>query len=186
MITAGVTYRVLSDHLGSVREVVNVTDGSIAQRLDYDEFGNGTLDTSPGFQPFTFAGGIYDRHTMLTRFGARDYDSLAGKWATKDPILFNGDDHNLYEYVKSDPVSYLDTTGLKVASKKYLGYDMRCECPDVSGLELSIIFNAVEKERVGPYMVPVRCHCTCVYYLKCNKERIYRPGRCDMPGINSA
>ena len=45
----------------------------IAQRMDYDEFGNVITDTHPGFQPFGFAGGLYDLHTRLTRFGARDY-----------------------------------------------------------------------------------------------------------------
>ncbi|MDH5679538.1 MAG: RHS repeat-associated core domain-containing protein, partial [Nitrospinota bacterium] len=43
-------------------------------------------DTNPGFQPFGFAGGLYDQHTKLTRFGARDYDAHAGRWTSKDPI----------------------------------------------------------------------------------------------------
>ena len=32
------------------------------------------------FQPFGFAGGLYDHQTGLIRFGARDYDSEAGRW----------------------------------------------------------------------------------------------------------
>ncbi len=40
MVKAGVTYRIVSDHLGSPRLVINTTDGSVAQRMDYDEFGN--------------------------------------------------------------------------------------------------------------------------------------------------
>jgi hypothetical protein len=39
VIKGGTTYRVLTDHLGSVRLVVNASTGVIAQRLDYDEFG---------------------------------------------------------------------------------------------------------------------------------------------------
>jgi YD repeat-containing protein len=74
MVKGGVTYRIISDHLGSVRLVVNASDGSIAQRIDYDEFGNVTADTNPGFQPFGFAGGLYDPDTGLVRFGARDYE----------------------------------------------------------------------------------------------------------------
>ena len=46
MIKGGVTYRIISDHLGSVRLMVNAADGSIAQRIDYDEFGNITSDTN--------------------------------------------------------------------------------------------------------------------------------------------
>jgi YD repeat-containing protein len=40
MVKGGVTYRIVSDHLGSVRLVVNTTTGVIAQRMDYDEWGN--------------------------------------------------------------------------------------------------------------------------------------------------
>ena len=49
------TYRIVSDHLGSVRWVMNTADGSIAQRIDCDAFGDILLDINPGFQPFGFA-----------------------------------------------------------------------------------------------------------------------------------
>ena len=111
MVKAGVTYRIISDHLGSPLLVINTTDGSIAQQIDYDEFGNVLNDTNPGFQPFGFAGGIYDLHTQLTRFGARDYDPVTGRWTAKDPIRFYGGDSNLYAYVGSDPINWVDTTG---------------------------------------------------------------------------
>ena len=65
MIKGGVTYRIITDHLGSPRLVVNAANGAVAQRMDYDEFGNVLQDTSPGFQPFGFAGGLYDRDTGL-------------------------------------------------------------------------------------------------------------------------
>ncbi|MCX4240828.1 RHS repeat-associated core domain-containing protein [Paraliomyxa miuraensis] len=68
-------------------------------------------DTSPGFQPFGFAGGLYDPDTGLLRFGARDYDPHVGRWTSKDPILFNGGDENLYGYCVGDPVNYIDPTG---------------------------------------------------------------------------
>ena len=112
MIKGGVTYRIISDHLGSVRLVVNSVDGTIAQRIDYDEFGNIVSDTNPGFQPFGFAGGLYDQHTKLTRFGARDYDATTGRWTSKDPIGFDGDGPNLYAYVLNNPVNWVDMLGL--------------------------------------------------------------------------
>jgi RHS repeat-associated protein len=90
MVKGGATYRIISDHLGSVRLVVNASTGAIAQRIDYDEFGVVTSDTNPGFQPFGFAGGLYDAHTELVRFGARDYDAETGRWTAKDPIGFGG------------------------------------------------------------------------------------------------
>ena len=111
MIKGGVTYRIITDHLGSPRLVVNTSTGQIVQRMDYDEFGNVITDTNPGFQPFGFAGGLYDRDTKLTRFGARDYDAVTGRWVAKDPILFNGGDVNLYGYVMNDPVNMIDSSG---------------------------------------------------------------------------
>lgn len=74
LIKGGNTYRLIKDHLGSPRRVVDTASGAVAQQLDYDEFGNVLTDTNPGFQPFGFAGGVYDYDTNLMRFGARDYD----------------------------------------------------------------------------------------------------------------
>jgi RHS repeat-associated protein len=111
LIKNGTTYRIISDHLGSPRLIVNTTTGQVVQRIDYDEFGNILTDTNPGFQPFGFAGGLYDQHTKFTRFGARDYDAEIGRWTAKDPIGFAGGDTNLYGYVLSDPVNSVDPTG---------------------------------------------------------------------------
>ncbi len=112
MIRGGITYRFISDHLGSPRLIVDIATGAIAQRMDYDEFGNVIEDTNPGFQPFGFAGGLYDSDTGLVRFGARDYDPEIGRWTTKDPIRFDGEDPNLYAYVGNDPVNNADPSGL--------------------------------------------------------------------------
>ncbi|MDJ0766611.1 MAG: RHS repeat-associated core domain-containing protein [Myxococcota bacterium] len=113
MVKDGVTYRIISNHLGSPRLVVNTADGTIAQRIDYDEFGRVLTDTNPGFQPFGFAGGLYDSDTGLVRFGARDYDAETGRWLSKDPILFGGGDANLYGYVLGDPINEKDIWGLE-------------------------------------------------------------------------
>ncbi|WP_437528490.1 DNRLRE domain-containing protein [Sorangium sp. So ce726] len=111
MIKGGVTYRILTDHLGSPRLVVNTATGAVAQRMDFDEFGRVLSDTNPGFQPFGFAGGLYDRDTGLVRFGARDYDAETGRWTTKDPIGFNGGDALLYAYAGNDPINRVDPQG---------------------------------------------------------------------------
>ncbi|MFT3777050.1 MAG: RHS repeat-associated core domain-containing protein [Ottowia sp.] len=112
MDKGGKTYRIVSDQLGSVRLVIDSQTGDIAQQMDYDAWGNVTQDTNPNFQPFGFAGGLYDPDTKLTRFGARDYDAETGRWTAKDPILFAGGDSNLYGYVLQNPVSFIDPTGL--------------------------------------------------------------------------
>jgi RHS repeat-associated protein len=110
MIKEDVTYRIISDPVGSPLLVVDVATGAIAQRIDYDEFGVVVMDTNPGFQPFGFAGGIYDTQTKLVRFGARDYDAETGRWTTKDPVGLAGA-MNLYVYVNGDPLNFIDLTG---------------------------------------------------------------------------
>jgi RHS repeat-associated protein len=112
MLKGGQTYRIVADHLGSVRLVVNIATGAIAQRMAYDEYGNVVEDTNPGFQPFGYAGGIYDQDTGLVRFGARDYDAVAGRWTAKDPIGFRGSS-NFFDYSGSDPVNFFDLNGLQ-------------------------------------------------------------------------
>ena len=111
MVTAAGTFRIVTDHLGSPRLVIDTASGAIAQRIDYDEWGNVLQDTAPGFQPFGFAGGLWDRSTGLVRFGARDYDPSVGRWTNKDPIRFAGGTTNLYEYVGNDPVNFTDPSG---------------------------------------------------------------------------
>ncbi|MBN2383243.1 RHS repeat-associated core domain-containing protein [bacterium] len=112
MIKNGVTYRLITDHLGSIRMVVNKDTGAIVQQMDYDEFGNVITDTNPGFQPFGFAGGLYDADTGLVRFGYRDYDSMVGRWIIRDIILFTSSERNLYVYVEDDPINWIDNNGL--------------------------------------------------------------------------
>jgi RHS repeat-associated protein len=114
-IRSGISYRVMSDHLGTPRLLVNSATGAVAQRLDLDEWGQVTADTSVGFQVFGFAGGIFDPDTGLVRFGARDYDPAVGRWTAKDPIRFEGADPNLYRYVVADPVNLVDLSGTEGA-----------------------------------------------------------------------
>ena len=113
MIKSGVKYRIISDQLGSVRFVINTNNGTTAQEISYNEWGMVLSDSNPGLQPFGYAGGIYDSDTKLVRFGARDYDASVGRWTAKDPILFAGGDTNLYRYVQSRPLNFIDPEGLR-------------------------------------------------------------------------
>ena len=119
MVTSGGTYRILSDHLGSPRLVVDANSSAIIETITFDEFGNetdslvGTLPTGYVRIPFGFAGGLYDPDTGLVRFGARDYDATTGRWTSKDPTRFSGG-MNLYGYVVNDPANGLDPQGTGV------------------------------------------------------------------------
>ena len=76
------TYRFITDHLGSVRVVINVATGVIVQRMDYDEFGNVLVDTNPGGNVWVCRRSLR-RCTGLVRFGARDYDAVTGRWTAR-------------------------------------------------------------------------------------------------------
>ena len=113
MVKSGVTYRMISDHLGSVRMIVESESGKVVQELDYGTFGEVRRDTNPGFQPFGFAGGLYDPDTGLVHFGAREYDARTGRFLSKDPLSVpEGGDFNSYRYVGSNPVNNVDPMGL--------------------------------------------------------------------------
>src|SRR5207302_1808715 len=125
------------------------------QRMDYDAFGNVLLDTNPGFQPFGFAGGLYDRDTKLTRFGARDYDAETGRWMVKDPILFDGGDTNLYGYVLNDPVTHIDPSGLAALGSAieggagYGSYGFGGSLDALSGRPVVPVGGPIEAENAG-------------------------------------
>jgi RHS repeat-associated protein len=116
LVLKGTTaFRLLTDERGSVRLVVNATTGAVAQRLDYDEWGVVTADTSPGLQPFGFAGGMQDPTTHLVHFGARDFAPQLGRWITKDPSGMAGG-VNLFGYAAGDPVDFIDADGQNPAA----------------------------------------------------------------------
>ena len=109
-LRGGTTYAIITDHLGSVRSVVRTSDGTVMQSLTYDPWGKVLTDSSPGFQPFGFAGALYDKDTGLVHVGAREYDGTTGRWTSKDPSRFTGG-ADLYGYTDDDPINYIDATG---------------------------------------------------------------------------
>lgn len=56
VVRSGESLRILHDHLGSPRLVVNALTGAVMQRADYDEWGGILWDTNPGLQAFGFWG----------------------------------------------------------------------------------------------------------------------------------
>ena len=134
LVTSPATFAYVTDIRGSVRLVVDSDLGTITERIDYSPFGIPTATSSA--QPFGFDGGlVFD--AGLTRFGARDYDALTGRWKTKDAVgLVGGTDlnnetaisagsqtnqelrtrwrresRNLFIYSADDPVNQIDPWG---------------------------------------------------------------------------
>jgi RHS repeat-associated protein len=175
LIKNGETYRIISDHTGSPRLIIHAGTGAIMQQLDYDEFGNALSDTNPGFQPFGFAGGLYDRDTTLVRFGARDYDAESGRWTAKDPIRFLGRDTNLFGYAMSDPVNASDLSGLSPND---------CGCENVTAPQPFVTGPGMASEIQDTDGTPSADgqYCTCTdttVYTRDSQQTIYWQGRAD-------
>jgi len=117
LIRGGVEYLLITDHLGSVRAVVDAQEGQVVQTLDYDALGRPIVNTSPGWQPFGFAGGLHETTGGLVRFQARTYDPFIGRFLSRDPLGFAGGQVNLYQYALGDPINNIDPTGMLVAPR---------------------------------------------------------------------
>jgi RHS repeat-associated protein len=106
-LPTGADHYLVKDHTGSVRLAITLQTGAVAQRIDYDAFGNITEDSNPALQPFGFLGGLHDRQTGLVRLGQRDYDPELGRFIARDPDIepLLAGETNLYTLHGGDPVN---------------------------------------------------------------------------------
>jgi RHS repeat-associated protein len=102
----------LTDHLGSVRDVVD-DSGTVLNHVVYDAFGGVTsqTDESVVFR-YGYTARELDAESGLQYNRARYLDSFTGKFISEDPISFQGGDSNLYRYVFNSPIRYSDPSGL--------------------------------------------------------------------------
>jgi RHS repeat-associated protein len=121
-------------HQNTLFSVHGLSDasGALVEGYQYDAYGRQTVFT-PGANgvvnfggddivfvggasslgnPYTFTGRELDRETGLLVYRARVYDPAFGRFLTRDPIAYEGDGMNLYEYVSSAPTRWMDPTGL--------------------------------------------------------------------------
>jgi RHS repeat-associated protein len=102
----------LTDHLGTVRDIVDDT-GAHVNTITYDSFGNivGQTNAAAGDR-FTYTGREYDAELDLYYYRARYYDPQLGRFVSQDPLSFAAGDANLYRYVGNSPTIYTDPSGL--------------------------------------------------------------------------
>jgi RHS repeat-associated protein len=105
----GQRYFFHADKLGSIAAITDTT-GAAVQSYRYDSFGNATASTS--FRnSYAFTSREYDGETGLYYYRARYYDSMDGRFISRDPIGLAGG-INQYAYVKNSPVNATDPSGL--------------------------------------------------------------------------
>lgn len=106
----GSTFFYHQDGLGTVTDLTD-SAGTTAKSYSYDAYGNimnqaGTLD-----QPYTYTGREFDSESGLMYYWARYYNPTTGRFLQIDPQGVDQEIHNLYAYVESDPINYVDPYG---------------------------------------------------------------------------
>jgi RHS repeat-associated protein len=105
-------YWALTDHLGSVRDVVD-SSGTLKDSVAYDAYGNviGTELNQNYRGMYAWTGRQVDLETGLQYNRARWYDNTTGRWISQDPMGFDAGDSNLYRYVHNAPTTHDDPSG---------------------------------------------------------------------------
>jgi RHS repeat-associated protein len=113
----------LTDHLGSVRDVIDNdanlrihreidSYGNVLDSSHFDAAGDPVSETDPGFVSvaFIYTGKLFDTYTSLQYNNARWYDLATGGWISED---FIWDGYNKGTYVGNTPTMFVDPSGLE-------------------------------------------------------------------------
>lgn len=103
-----------ADHLGSAMIELD-RQANIISYEEYYPYGGtaylgGRTVTEVNPKRYRYTGRERDEETGFTYYGSRYYSTRFGRWVSADPIGIAGG-LNLYEYCKSNPVTFSDTTG---------------------------------------------------------------------------
>ncbi|MDG3496283.1 RHS repeat-associated core domain-containing protein [Pseudanabaena catenata USMAC16] len=109
----GNTRWALTDHLGSVRDVVD-DSGTVLNHVVYDAFGSVTsqTDESVVFR-YGYTAREIDSESGLQYNRARYFDPAVGRFISEDPIGFRAGDANLYRYAFNQPITKTDPSGFE-------------------------------------------------------------------------
>jgi RHS repeat-associated protein len=100
----------VSDHLGSVTQVTSSSGAPTLSRA-YDPWGNLLLGSTTG--GYAFTGREWDPETELYYYRARYMAPKIARFSTEDPLRFRAGT-NFYAYVKNEPISRTDPSGLHI------------------------------------------------------------------------
>jgi RHS repeat-associated protein len=138
-------------HTDDQYNVVAITDAAAAvvERYEYDDFGR-PLSTSLVDNPYLFTGRRYDTDSGLYHYRQRYYDSVEGRFLTRDPIGIWGDPVNLgapTTYVGNNPWSYRDAYG-DITIKRFSFKKKTC-----GGINVKWVFSLDKKSKCEGYIV---------------------------------
>jgi RHS repeat-associated protein len=110
-------YAPVHDYSGNVIALLNPYNSELIEKYYYTAFGEETIldfndqlmESFESINPWRFA----EKRKIgdLVYFGLRFYDLSMGMWISQDPLGFN-EGPNLYSYLHSNPINYIDRYGL--------------------------------------------------------------------------
>lgn len=121
-------YAYLCDLMGNVGQLVDIDDGAIAAKYEYDPYGN-RVNAAAGVelaQPFQFSSKRFDPLTELVYYGYRDLLPRWGRWISRDPLFerevvdrfawrgSGADPGQLYAFAQNGSIHKIDPIGLCV------------------------------------------------------------------------
>ncbi len=119
----------ITDHLGSVRAVVDGSTGQVIETNDYYPFGKRWDSSSSVTSPdnrFRFNGKEDQSEfgTPYSDYGARQYSSFNGRWLTVDPLAEKYYSSSPYAFCGNNPVNFVDLDGRRwVNSQRQVVYN---------------------------------------------------------------
>jgi RHS repeat-associated protein len=125
---------VQSDHLGTPRALSN-NSGDTVWQLKQTPFGKTTInqdvdgDGNAVVANLRFPGQYFDQETGLHYNYFRYYDPQTGRYITSDPLGLVPS-LNTYAYVDSNPLSFIDPTGLAKCVYSISGHTVVCTTDD--------------------------------------------------------
>ncbi len=106
------TFYYLNDHLGAPQRMVDES-GALVWSMTSEAFGKATVSTNSTINNnLRFSSQYYDEETGLQYNYFRYYDTEAGRYLRRDPLLERGG-INLYGFVRNNPLYLFDLLGLR-------------------------------------------------------------------------
>jgi len=118
--TADDTLYYCNDANMNVTALVNASDGSVAERYEYDPYGNLTVlnpdwsadagNASDYDNEMLYAGYRHDPESALCQVRNRYYHTALGRWVSRDPAGYLNI-LSLYQYCLANPIARVDASG---------------------------------------------------------------------------